>query len=96
MLDVADDLARGRADLQLLEAAGEEAGVAADGPVEVDHLPVRVVRDDHVEGAGGAAHYAGAAVSVLHSLVHILKHMTPVKRLRCAGGPVSPPAPARS
>ena len=70
---VADDLSWRSADLQLLQAAGETAGVAAERSVEVENLPLRVVQNDHIKGPSRAAYISGAAIRVLLGFVDVLR-----------------------
>jgi hypothetical protein len=57
-----------------LEAAGKAARLASEGSVEVNHLLVVVVLDDHAKGAHGTAAVAGATVGVFFGVVDLLAH----------------------
>ena len=69
---VADDVSWRGADLQLLQATGETAGVAAERSVEVENLPLRVVQNDHVERSRRAADISSTAIRVLLGFKDVL------------------------
>lgn len=56
----------------LLQAAGEEAGHALEGPTDADDLLSKVVQHVDVEGPHGAAALAVQTVVLLHGVEHVL------------------------
>lgn len=61
----------------LLEAAGEEAGHALEGPGDGDHLLAEVVQDVDAEGPQGPAALPVQTVVLLHGVEHVLAHGVP-------------------
>jgi len=72
LLHGSDDKSKGRAHLQLLEAASKAASLAAKRPGQVNHLHPSVVSDVDVKRSLCATTLACTAVRVLHHLVHLL------------------------
>ena len=72
LLHISDDVSRRSADLQLLQAAGETTGVAAERSVEVENFPLRVVQNDHVERSRRAADISSTAIRVLLGFEDVL------------------------
>ena len=70
--DEANDVARRSTDLQLLEAAGEQAGVTPVGSAQLEDVSVRVVPDVQLERPGGPTEDPGAALRLLPGLVDVL------------------------
>lgn len=86
LLNATDHLAGWRRHLHGVHAAGKAAeDVALEGPVQVEHLVLKIVQYLHLEGARPAEHVAGAAVALLVREVHILAqwvlHLEAVLRL---------------
>ena len=71
--DISDDISWRGADLQLLQTAGETTRVAAERPVEVENLPLRVVQNDHIERPRRAADISRAAIRVLLRFEDVLR-----------------------